>query len=221
MHKKTKNTTEEKELIKILKNNSQIIERISNDRTKSMLDIHNHGNAYFFENDWQEEIVANYNFFITMVGMIEARIIDIARTIDENTNKEYLKELGDTLEKLMKKRKRIVDSYKQNQSEQDLTVIKQIVNEPFIYEHLNKIYADLEVKDYHYQLHQEFVNAYNTGSKLARNCDIRKVFLTYTKYYLDFNKTRIHNSERLHKTGNEKVLRKIVYTKNNISKNRD
>ena len=214
-----KDTNEEKQMIKLLNRNATKIEEINNSRTKSMLDMHNHGKSYFINDDWQEEIIANYKFFISMIGLLEARIIGIARNIRNNSNSSI--ELSNHLDNLINKRQKIVSHYKEQAPEQDLDIIKNIIDKPFTFEHLGDIYADLEIENYKYNLHQEFIDAYNTGSKLSQNCDIKKIYLLYTRLYLTVTRTKVTNSEKIHKTGNEKVLRNILHHKNNIEKNRE
>lgn len=208
-------------MIKKLTDSSRKIKSISNSRTGSMLDMYNKGKGYFIASDWKDEVIANYNFYITIIGFIEAYIIDVANKLKKEKDYKKTEKLIQKLEVLIKKREKIVDIYLENNIQNDLPIVKEIMKSKFIYTELNRIYSDLEVGNNKYQLHQSFVEAYNFGSKLANNCDYKKIILIFNKLWLEIRKTKTLNEQKIYQTGNEQTLKKMIIHKNNIAKNRE
>ena len=101
---KSKNSKEEKKMIKFLTKNCREIISINNSQTRSMLDTYKYGRSYFFELDWKDNILAYYNFFISMIGFTEAFIIDNVNKIQNEKDDNKLKKLIENKEFLIEKR---------------------------------------------------------------------------------------------------------------------
>ena len=211
----------EKEMIKFLKTNCYELESISNERTKSMLDMYKYGKGFFYESDWKDKVLAHYNFFISMIGFTEAFIIDTSNKIANENNSNHLNDLIESLEYLMKKRQKIVNTYLNIELDNDLPIVREILKQPFLYNELNKIYADLEVGNTKYQLHQAFVHSYNKGSMLANKCDFETIYYKYNHLLLAYSQTKNDNESKLNKINSSKQFKKIIRDKNRISKERE
>lgn len=161
---------------------------------------------------WQEEKVAQYHFFITVVGIIDARLDYIEDSIrfeekftDQVNKSDKLLELYSKKRKYLEERDIVVKNFLDITGYNEIDVIKEVIKEYPMYANFNKILEDASEHHHQLSLHYEMIKSYSTGQieslyfSPEEILDEYKILYEDLEEYKDYNKQRLEKVKKSHK----------------------
>lgn len=158
----------------MMKRNLKELKKISNDIKRTSIEFIEKGKTGYNAFRWQKELVGEIKLYITYLGYLDSTLLEIGERID-SLNKIEIK--NDEVFELKNKYKKLLDKRKQ--------VVKMIKNNTSIYRYLNfadeviseipsstkfyKVYDDMKIMHYTFDIQLEFINAYNNGCFAQKN----------------------------------------------------
>lgn len=153
---------------------------------------------------WQEEKVAQYHFFITVVGVIDARLDEIENDIifeekftDQINKSDKLLELYSQKRKYLEERNIVVKNFLDMTEYNEIDAIKEVIKEYPMYTSFNKILEDASENHYQLSLHYEMLKSYSTGQIESLYFFPEDILDEYKILYEDLEGYRNYNKQRL------------------------
>ncbi len=184
--------------LKLLTNQKKLKD-INDINTQSMIDLITKGSSSTPAFLHQEELVADYHFFITLIGIIEARVDEVNKDIEFNKNfdneDEILKLEKDKLYYL-EQRDLIVKEFL-SYSNSKIDSINDALKEYPTYSKFNKIAEDASENQTQLSLHYELMMAYNEGYIASMYILPEDILKEYRKLYVDLDNYKKQNGQRI------------------------
>lgn len=212
------------ELSKVTKKDNNVLNGVSKSLKSAFNDLENcilietRANIEFILNNktsynaflWQERLVATYQVFATMLGVIDARYDYIERSIkfhSEFTNtKEEIQEEKDKQEQLLVHRDKVLTDYLSVTSSDELNIVKEVLKEHPSYKAFNKLFEDMKENTYNFSLQGEVISSYMNGYNKSLHFYVEEIMKIYETLFSEFNKKiqkHNDNSENLKTLQNE------------------
>lgn len=150
---------------------------------------------------WQERLVATYQVFATMLGIIDARYDYLERNIkfhSEFTNtSEDIKEEKEQQEQLLAHRDKILSDYLGITPSQELNIVKEVLKEPLSYKFFSKLFEDMIENRYNFSLQEEVIISYMNGYNKSLCFQVEEIMKIYDILLSKFNKRNMKYNDNL------------------------
>lgn len=190
----------EKKFREKLQLNKENVELLNNRWAEINLEYLTKSKTTFSAYLYQEELVANYNFFFPMLGLIDKELDSIKEKL---TSKEEIKptekeQLVNNGIKLITFRKEIYDNYLENTNKNELIVISDTFKKYPSYKKLEKIKEEQANYKTEYSLHENAIKAYLNGYKeKSSSFNFDNTIIFYQKLYREIKKNKENNIEKI------------------------
>ena len=196
------------DMIKIMKKAEKCLRKIDLIKMRSDIEMERYENTTVPAFLWQEDYIANFYFFIVMIGYIDMCVNEKRRNISYNSyflwsnDKEYHQTEIEKSEKRIKDilldREDIVNECLLNISSKDsfYEMIERVLKCNPSYLLFADLYRGSEENMYQLFLQQHLINAYNIGY-ISGNYNYSEKMKKYRKLLADLNKYKKHNKDRL------------------------
>ena len=163
------------DMIKIMKSAEKCLKKIDMINMRADIEMERYGNTTVPAFLWQEEYIANFYFFIVMIGYIDMCINEEKRNISYNSHFLWVNDSEEHQKKIEKSKERIntilldrdniVNECLLNINSKDsfYEMIERVLKSNPSYLTFNDLYNDSEENSYQLSLQQHLINAYNIG----------------------------------------------------------
>lgn len=153
---------------------------ISNKRDEHLEKCGEYKEAYI------DDLTYIYEFFITMIGVIDARIIEYKKEMIRFPENE--KEINKKLNRCLKIRKSVVEEFFDYSNDKFLNAwIEEIIKEIPSFNKMHLIYDDMLKYNGNFDRNEEFIKAYDRGLADSLYYDFDNVLDEYRILYLDLD----------------------------------
>lgn len=196
------------DMIKIMKKAEKCLKKIDMIIMRSDIEMERYENTTVPAFLWQEDYIANFYFFIVMIGYIDMCINEEKRNISYNSHFLWVNDSEEHQKKIEKSKERIntilldrdeiVNEFLNNINSKDsfYEMIERILKSNPSYLSFIDLYKDSEENNYQLSLQQHLINAYNIGY-ISGNNNYSEKMKKYRELLADLNKHKKRNKDNL------------------------
>ena len=196
------------DMIKTMKKAAKCLKKIDMIKMRSDIEIERYGNTSVPAFLWQEEYIANFYFFIVMIGYIDMCINEEKRNISNNSHFLWVNDKECHQNEIEKSEKRIKDILLDRENIVNECLIN-ISSKDSFYEMIERVlkcnpsyllfvdlYKDSEENSYQLSLQQHLINAYNIGY-ISGSYNYSEKMKKYKELLDDLNMHKKRNKDNL------------------------